>query len=104
MAFKTKTTRSVEIDGKAYIPEINTELRLRLGQINTNTEEAVNEAYEVIASCFPDDKEEIKSLLPKISALDIQLMRAYLIGGDTALEAVEKQLQNEIAKEMGSNE
>lgn len=104
MAFKTKTKRSVEIDGKSYIPEVNTELRMRLGQINTNTEEDVEEAYEVIASCFPKDKKEIKSLLPKISALDLQLMRAYLIGGDTALEAVEKQLQAEIAKEMGSNE
>lgn len=97
MALSIKTKQSVEFDGKAYIPEVNTELRMRLGQLNVETDEDLEEAYEVIASCFPKDKEKVKGLLQQITTVDLQFIRAYLIGGEKTLEAVEKQLQAQFA-------
>lgn len=100
MAFTTKTKQSVEIDGVAYIPNVTTELRLRLSgdEMKFDTEEASARAYNVIAECFGDKKEEVRALLPKISTFDLQLMRAYLLGGDRAVKIIE----DEFARSMGA--
>ena len=99
MAFTTKTKQSVEIDGVSYIPEITTELRMRLGNINFDTEENTQEAYSVISECFPGKQSKIKSLLPKIPVLDLQFMRAYLLGGETAVKVVEQELARAMRSE-----
>lgn len=101
MAFTTKTKQSVEIDGVSYVPEITTELRMRLGEINFNTEEDTKEAYSVLASCFPGKESKMKSLLPKIPALDLQFMRAYLLGGDNAVKVVEEELVRAMRSDNG---
>lgn len=98
MAFTTKTKQSVEIDGVAYIPEITTELKMRLGnEMNFDTEENSKKSYKILAECFGDKKDEVLELLPKIPSFDLQLMRAYLLGGDRLVETV----QNELMRNLG---
>lgn len=92
MAFTIKTNPSVEIDGVAYIPQITTEARMRLGDLSFTTEEGTNTAYDVIASCFGDKKEEVRGLLPKIPPLEIQMLRAYLLGGEKAVDLISQEL------------
>lgn len=93
MAFSIKTKQSVEINGVAYTPVITTELRMRLGsEMDFTTEENSKKAYEILAECFGDKKDEVKELLPKITSFDLQLMRAYLLGGDRLVETVQNEL------------
>ena len=84
MAFKINTFQPVEIGGKECKPEINTELKLRLSQINNYTEEA----DEVLASAFPNDENYVKKKLKDTPVLEKELLHAYLLGGERMAQSV----------------
>lgn len=96
MAFNVKTKRTVNFDDKEFTPEIDTETRMRLGEVKFDTEANLQEAYEVIAGCFPKNKKEILSYLPKITLFEVQELRAYLLGGEKAVQVIDDELARSI--------
>lgn len=100
MAFKVSTKSSVEFNGKEFIPEVTTELRIRIGEISFQTEEDSKKADKVLSECFPGNENEVLALLPKVSIYEKQLLRAYLVGGDRAVEAIE----HELIRQLGNGD
>lgn len=94
MAFQIHTLNTVEFDGVEYRPEINSEMRLRLASLSFDSDSAQAEAEDVLATCFPADKDRVKALLPRVPLLEKQMLRAYLLGGQSAVDIIRSEIIN----------
>lgn len=105
MAFKTKLMEEVEFGKISELPQITTELRMRLEGISFKTEEAVKNAIEVLASAFPVHKAEIIEYLssPQMPTIELSRLRAYLTGGDAAVAALDNSFNVAIEKAIDRN-
>lgn len=74
----------IDFKGKMCKPKVDTEARLRLNGLKFGTEAEIKEADEVLASCFTEQyaKDFIKN---KLSPDDKEVIRTYLVGGETGL-------------------
>lgn len=97
MALELETIQPVRIDGKKCTPKVDPEQKLRLSQVRTETKDDRERSYDIIAGCFPDDKEYVLSKLPGLSELDISMLVTYLAQGETgvktAAEAIIRQVR-----------
>ena len=79
------------IDFKGHLcePKMDAEKKLRLSNIKFETLEQISEADDLLASCFDD--EFAKSFIrEKLSVDDKLVLKAYLVGGETALNRLSK--------------
>lgn len=74
----------IDFRGKLCTPKVDTEARLRLNVIKFGTEAEIREADEVLASCF-DEQYAKKFIKEKLSPDDKEVLRTYLVGGETGL-------------------
>lgn len=74
----------IDFKGKSCEPKVDTEARLRLSVLKFGTEAEIKEADEVLASCFTEQyaKDFIKN---KLSPDDKEILRTYLVSGETGL-------------------
>lgn len=74
----------IDFKGKECTPKVDTEARLRLSTIKFGTDAEIREADEVLASCFEEQyaKDFIRD---KLSPDDKEVLRTYLVGGETGL-------------------
>lgn len=101
MALTFEGIQPVEFGGRACTPKLDAEIKLRL----TNISDYNEKTDDVLASAFPDDEKYVRKFLKeKMSALDKQMLQAYLIGGPSALEIVQRQIDSAFAKGMEANE
>lgn len=101
MALKFAGIEPVEFGGKICTPRIDADKRLRLTQLKFNTEADADKANKVIASCFPDDEEFVEDFLKnQITDSDRQVLALYLRGGQRALDAYEKAVNDLMAEAM----
>lgn len=96
MALSLETIQPVILDGQKCTPKVDPEQKLRLSQINLKGEENKQRSYEIIAGCFPDDKEYVLSKLPGLSEMDISVLATYLAQGETGVKAVSESVIREI--------
>lgn len=92
------TLEPVDFGGKECAPSLDAETKLRLSQIQKYDGKAI----EALASAFPDDEEYVKEFLGNMATIDIQILHAYLLGGQTMVESIRGQLSNvmdSVAKE-----
>lgn len=80
----------VDFGGRECTPKIDTETKMRLSLIEKYDEEA----QAVLASTFPDDEEYVKEFLSRMATVDMQTLHAYLLGGQTMVEAVQNKIKN----------
>jgi hypothetical protein len=101
MALTFNGLQPVVFGGKECTPQINTELKMRLSQINNYNDET----DEVLASAFPKEERYVKEFLSKqMTILDKERLHAYLVGGDEMLEQVETKIHELFDKAMTEKE
>lgn len=87
------------IDFKGHLcePKIDAEKKLRLSTIKFETEEQIQHADDVLASCF--EEEYAKTFIrEKLSVEDKIVLRTYLQGGETGLNRLSKATDGAIEK------
>lgn len=87
----------IDFKGKLCEPKIDAEKKLRLQNISFETVEKATQADDMLASCFEDDyaKEFIRT---KLSVADKQVLKTYLIGGETGLNNLSRATDGAIEK------
>ena len=84
VGFYDKTTKQ----HRQCVPHITQGQRLRLQQIKFDTELDAQEAYEVLADCFPDDHDFVLDFIKnEMMPRDPQTLRNYLLNGAEGLKA-----------------
>lgn len=84
VGFYDKTTKT----HRQCTPRLTQGLRLRLGQINFDTEANAQDAYEILADCFPDDHDFVLDFIKnEMMPRDPQTLRNYLLNGTEGLKA-----------------
>ena len=86
------TLEAVDFGGQECTPKLDAETKLRLSQIKKYDPKAI----ETLASAFPNDEEYVKSFLEKMTAFDIQILHAYLLGGPNMVDSIRKQIGDAI--------
>lgn len=83
------------------VPVLGQKDKLKLQQINLDTEAGRQKAIEAIASIFEENADYIKEFMCKnMTDFDIARAQAYIVGGDSMLESFDKQLEKEFDKAM----
>lgn len=98
MALTFSGIQPVNFGGKDCRPEINTETKLRLNQI----ERYDDETDEALASAFPKDEAYVKKFLAEqMTAFEKQKLHAYLTGGMDLVDKVEKEIEQRFHESFG---
>lgn len=91
MTLKFAGIEPVEFGTRSCTPRIDADKRLRLATLKFGTQAEITRANAVIASCFPDDEEFVADFLEnQIGETDRQVLALYLRGGQAALDAYQK--------------
>lgn len=99
MALKIAGIEPVELGDSKCIPKMDADKRLRLGALKFDTQEQINKAITVIASCFPNDEEFVKEFLEaNADTTAMMLVALYLRGGQKALDIYEQSYEKLIAE------
>lgn len=100
MSLSLNGIQAVAMGGKDCLPnKLNTEMNLRLQNLSFKTETDTQNANEVLADCFPKDREYVLDFLTnKATLLEKEMLRNYLIGGDRAVQAIDSNMNNLVSK------
>ena len=80
---------------EAMPSKLTTEMRLRVMNIKVGTDADIAEAISVMSECFGDKAVEVKSFMEKnMYPLDLQRLQAYLLGGISSVDKLEKAVQS----------
>lgn len=82
----------VEFNGRNCTPEVNTTgMRLRLDRIKFTSEADINEADEILAECFPQDKDYVYEFIHNhMTPTDKSILRSYLLEGEKAIAMLDR--------------
>lgn len=84
VGFYDKTTKT----HRQCYPKITQGLRLRLETAKFDTEQNTADAYEILADCFPDDRDFVLDFIKnEMMPRDPQTLRNYLLNGAEGLKA-----------------
>ena len=99
MALKIAGIEPVELGERKCTPKMDADKRLRLGALKFDTQEQINKAITVIASCFPNDEDFVKECLEaNADTTAMMLVALYLRGGQKALDIYEQSYEKLIAE------
>ena len=95
MGLKFNKLEAVEFGDIVATPAMTMELRLRIQNCKCGTPEETEESIKTIARAF--EKSDLDGAITnfmknEMALLDLQKLQAYLYGGDSALELINKQL------------
>lgn len=83
------------------MPKIDEETKLRLQNINLSTVQGWNDGVELMAGCFSEKKDEVKDFMKNnMNSFDLNKLQAYLMGGDSMVEMLEKKMERILDKEV----
>lgn len=88
------TLEPVNFGGRECMPNITTELKMRLSEIKKYD----GTVYPILAAAFPNDEEYVKNFLPKMTTIDIELLHGYLLGGPTMVESIKKRIEGALSE------
>ena len=90
MALQFQGKQPVEFGGRNCIPEINTEMKMRLSQIQSYDEET----DKILASAFPKDEAYVlKFLKNDMTHFEKQELHAYLLGGMKMVDSLNDEVK-----------
>ena len=94
---KFEEIKAIQFGGLKVKPKkADTEMELRLRALDLSTSSGVEEAKEVLSSCFEDHQKEIRKFMDNnMTSIQLSVLQAYLIGGK---QVVEMTLQSAVAK------
>lgn len=94
------TLEPVNFGGKECTPKIDAETKMRLSQIKTYDAKS----FDILANAFPDDVEYVKDFLSKLTGIDVQLLHAYLLGGEEAVKIVKEEIEQKLSRAFEEDE
>lgn len=103
MKLRVETIEPVEFgDSLSVMPEVDNELKLRLGQLKFQTVEDIDEAIDVISSAFGKYSAEVKTFLVKnnVGLQGLVQLQTYLAGGADALKMYRNQIEKMVDKQV----
>lgn len=98
MALILKQLEPVQFGDFTAQPIVNMENMLRLSQINLQTADGRESAVKVMAECFPKDRERVEQFVAGLPVMELTRLQAYLIGGQTVLDALEANVATSLTK------
>lgn len=87
----------IDFKGHMCEPKIDAEKKLRLSNIKFETAEQIQEADEVLASCFDDDYAK-NFIRERLSADDKVVLKIYLANGETGLNRLSQATEGFVEK------
>ena len=89
----------VTFGGRDCMPKTNTEQRLRLQGLKFATDADNQKSNEILADCFPNDKEYVQEFLQtQMTPFEKNELRAYLITGPRGIRLIDESVANAINK------
>jgi len=82
MALKLEKLGAVDFGEFSATPKVNVERTLRIQQIKMTTEAEISAAKDTMAEAFGDDKEKVRAVLDELPLFELQILQAYLMGGE----------------------
>lgn len=99
MALQFNTIEPVRFGTIEATPKITTSARMRIQRAKFGGDNS--EAMEVLSECFGTQADEVLDFMKKnMSTMDLQRLQAYLIGGDTMLETLDRTIDETIKESM----
>lgn len=99
MGLSYKGIEAVEFGNIKAVPQLDQKTKLKLQRINLATEEGKDNAISTLASCFPDNEQEIKDFMMKqMTDFELAQLHAYIIGGQPMLDNYNKQFEKQFDK------
>lgn len=102
MALEFNKIEAIKFGDVVVEPKVDVETRLRLQTTKLSTAQDITEAIDVIAGCCGDKAEQVKEFIANnLGVMDIMRVQAYLAGGKTLLDAIDKKIAIEGAEVNG---
>lgn len=99
MPLAFKKIKPVDFEDFTAVPQMTTELKLRIQNLKFDTEAQIEKAKDTLSVAFPDEKEKVRAFMDEnlMGAVGLQELQAYLLGGEEMLEHY-RQHFNEVMK------
>ena len=102
MALQFNGIEAIRFGKTVALPKVDAETRLRLQALKLNTKESVTEAIEVLSSCFGAESYAVKQFMTEqMTEYELAQVQAYLLGGESMLEMLDKQFEKNLGKDNG---
>lgn len=99
MALEFKKIEAIKFGDVVVEPKVDVETRLRLQTTKLSNVQEIAEAIDLIASCCGDKADDVKKFIEEnLGVVDIARIQAYLAGGKTLLDAIDKKIVEEGAE------
>lgn len=99
MALQFNTIQPVRFGEIEATPKMTTSSRMRVQRVQFGGDNS--EAMETMAECFGNKSDEVLDFMKKnMSTLDLQRLQAYLIGGESMLETLDRTIDETIKASM----
>ncbi len=102
MSLKFDKIKPVEFGDFAAMPQLTTEIKLRAQNLKFGTDDQLEQAKDVLASAFGDDKSRVRQFMDEnfMGAYALQELQSYLLGGENMLENYRRQIERAVEKKM----
>lgn len=99
MGLEFKKIEAIKFGDIVVEPKLDVETRLRLQTTKLTTQQEIDETIDLIAKCCGDKAEGVKEFIEQnLGVVDIARIQAYLAGGKTLLDAIDKKIVEEGAE------
>lgn len=89
VSLKFEEIKKIQFGDLKVMPQMNQELELRVRGLNPSTEEGIEEAKDVLSSCFGDNKDAVRKFMDaNMKGVNLSVLQAYLVGGKQAVDMV----------------
>lgn len=93
MALSFEKIEAVRFGDLEAMPRMTQERRMRVGSLKLNAGD-LDHAYSVLADCFDEKSEEIKTFMAKnMPVLELTRLQAYLLGGEAGLRELDRKTE-----------
>ena len=93
MALEFNQIEAIKFGDIVVQPKVDVEKRLRLQTAKLTNQTELNETIDLIAECCGEQGAKVKEFIENnLGVLDIARIQAYLAGGQTLLNAIDKNL------------
>lgn len=101
MSLSFNKIQKINFGGLEVLPKMNTELKMRLQEVDAKTEAGLGEMKQVLSECFGDKASEVRQFMDEnMSVIDLYELQAYLLGGDKGVELYHSNLDKAMEKSM----
>lgn len=89
VGLKFEQVKKIQFGDLKVTPKVDKEMELRLRNISFSSEPEIEEAKEVLSSCFGADSKAVKNFMDEnLTVFNLSVLQAYLLGGNQAVDMI----------------